>query len=85
MAFNGFDEADYLSMRKPGTKLLLTLPSGLSNVATVISYDDTTQLVTLKNDKNQFMNQELQDRLSDGEFSIDLREYQHHWIDSDAF
>jgi len=85
MAFDGFDETDYELMRKPGQKVLLTLLNGLSNVATVISFDENTKMVSLQNDRNEFMNQALLDRLSPGVFAVDLREYPHQWIDEDSF
>eukprot|EP01084_Bolivina_argentea_P243983 408849_1 len=82
MAF--FDEADYENMRRPGSKMLLTQRNGISNIVTVLSYDEHSQYVTLKYERNEFMKQDLLDRLTENEFSIDLREYIHQWIDPES-
>eukprot|EP01084_Bolivina_argentea_P049356 90782_1 len=85
MAYDGFDEADYEFMRTPGSKLLLRHMSGASsNIVTVISYNDSLQEVSVQYDRNEFMKQSLLDRLRPDIFSIDLREYEHQWIDHES-
>ena len=81
MTFNGFTEEDNENMRRAGSKMQLTEMNGFRHICTVVSFDSDTQCVRLKYERNQFMSQILLDRLRDDEFEIDLREYQHQWID----
>eukprot|EP00485_Elphidium_margaritaceum_P012704 CAMPEP_0202706600 /NCGR_PEP_ID=MMETSP1385-20130828/18994_1 /ASSEMBLY_ACC=CAM_ASM_000861 /TAXON_ID=933848 /ORGANISM="Elphidium margaritaceum" /LENGTH=577 /DNA_ID=CAMNT_0049365111 /DNA_START=104 /DNA_END=1837 /DNA_ORIENTATION=+ len=69
-------------MRKPGTKMLLTQMNGTRNIAVVVSFDEQRNEVAIKYERNEFMSQELLDRLRDDEFALDLSEYEHQWIDA---
>eukprot|EP00484_Ammonia_sp_Unknown_P029232 CAMPEP_0197025526 /NCGR_PEP_ID=MMETSP1384-20130603/5828_1 /TAXON_ID=29189 /ORGANISM="Ammonia sp." /LENGTH=591 /DNA_ID=CAMNT_0042454063 /DNA_START=40 /DNA_END=1815 /DNA_ORIENTATION=+ len=80
-AYSALNEDDYDKLRNPGSKMLLTQMNGTRNVAVVVAFDEESCEVTIKYERNEFMKQDLLDRLRDDEFNLDLREYEHMWID----